>query len=122
MDLFFKPLAIFLLLATSATCSAASLNNKRNIELGMEDDEFTQRKAQREKTRGEALYLRNCRVNYGRPETPLERIAVLHAYLADRNRNYIGKICHFESWEFFLLADRLKPLINRPRLRKDGRD
>ena len=40
--------------------------------------------------------------------------------IADPNRNYMQKIWHLYSWQFFALADKLKPLIERPRLRSDG--
>ena len=40
--------------------------------------------------------------------------------LADENRAYIHKHTHLHAWQFFTLADRLKDLIERPRMRSDG--
>lgn len=32
----------------------------------------------------------------------------------------MGKLCHMHAWQSFMLADRLKDLIERPRRRPDG--
>jgi len=45
----------------------------------------------------------------------LEPVRVLEGLLQDDNHEYIKKITHLHSWQFFLLADRLKDLILGPR-------
>jgi len=54
-------------------------------------------------------------VRSGLPETKLEPVHVLEGLLHNDNREYIMKIMHLHSWQFFLLADCLKDLILRPR-------
>jgi len=85
----------------------------------LDDDEVTIAKRLKRKEREEAPYRRNNRRNYGHPTTDLEPIEVLKRLLQDPARRYLGKLCHMEAWQFFILADRLKPLIERPRLRPD---
>jgi hypothetical protein len=63
---------------------------------------------------------RNGSTRYGRPTTNLELVPALEKILQDINRPYIKDVTHLHSWQFFLLADRLKDLILRPRLREDG--
>jgi hypothetical protein len=65
-------------------------------------------------------YKRNHSMKYSSPATPLEPINVLHKILQDSDRAYMHKVTHLHEWQFFLLADRLKDLILRPRLRDDG--
>jgi hypothetical protein len=45
----------------------------------------------------------------------LQPVNVLEGFLQDDNREYIRKMTHLHSWQFFLLSDRLKDLIERPR-------
>ena len=64
-------------------------------------------------------FLRNVRPTLGPPEVPLQPIQVLKKLLADPNRDYMSKLCHMRSWQFFLLADKLKELIESPRASRD---
>ena len=70
------------------------------------------KKQERENSR----FKRNFSEAFAAPEIPLTPNRVLDELLADRNRNYIGKITHLHAWQFFELADKLKLLIERPRL------
>jgi hypothetical protein len=65
-------------------------------------------------------YKRNISVEYGRLTTNLEHIPHLERILQDMNSPYMKDVTHFHGWQFFLLADRLKDLIEHPRLRPDG--
>jgi hypothetical protein len=65
-------------------------------------------------------YKRNVSVRYSRPTSALEPVNMLQHILNDTNRGYMHKLTHLHEWQFFLLADRLKDLILRPRLRNDG--
>jgi hypothetical protein len=58
---------------------------------------------------------RNVSLHVGPPETELEFVRVLEDILADDNRECIKKTTDLNSWYFFLLADHLKDLIDRPR-------
>jgi hypothetical protein len=60
-------------------------------------------------------YKPNVSMRSGPPETMLEPVHVLEGLLHDDNHEYIKKIMHLHSWQFFLLADHLKDLISRPR-------
>ena len=79
-------------------------------------EEKMKKRRQRELT----PYKRNVSVRYGRPTTALVPQPVLNNLLADENRAYIHKHTHLHAWQFFTLADRLKDLIERPRMREDG--
>ena len=79
-----------------------------------------ERKVGKKRKREVTPYKRNHSVKYSRPATPLEPINVLHQILQDSDRAYMHKVTHLHEWQFFLLADRLKDLILRPRLRDDG--
>lgn len=81
---------------------------------------FEKKRRIKKMEREDSLFKRNCSENFGAPEEPLTPNRVLDDLLSDRNRNYIGKITHLHAWQFFLLADKIKPLIERPRLRRDG--
>ncbi len=59
---------------------------------------------------------RNGSTRCGRPTANLELIPVLENIFQDINRPYMKDVTHFHSWQVFLLADRLKDLILRPRL------
>jgi len=65
-------------------------------------------------------YKRNLSVEYGRPTTNLENIPHLECILHDINRPYMKDVTHLHGWQFFLLADCLKDLIERPRLHPNG--
>jgi hypothetical protein len=65
-------------------------------------------------------YKRNLSVQYGTPTTQLVPQPVLDRLLLDENRAYMYKVTHLNTWQFMMLADRLKGLIERPRLRADG--
>jgi len=65
-------------------------------------------------------YKRNLSVEYGRPATNLEHVPHLERIFQDMNRPYMKDLTHLHGWHFFLLADRLKDLIECPRLRPDG--
>ena len=60
-------------------------------------------------------YKHNISMHSGPPETMLEPVRVLEGLLQDDNRDYLWKLMHLHSWQFFLLADCLKDLILRPR-------
>jgi hypothetical protein len=65
-------------------------------------------------------YKRNLSVEYGRPATNLEHISHLERILQDINRPYMKDVTHLHGWQFFLLADHLKDLIQRQRLHLNG--
>ena len=89
-------------------------------ELFFEDSTEVKRRKLKNIERDDAAFKRNTAYQYASPEVSLEPIRILERILADPNRNYMGKICHLHAWQFFLLADHLKPLIERPRLKRDG--
>lgn len=107
---------VFALILTAIVASDSSDFVKETI---LEDPPLVKKRKQLEKEREECLFKRNSCDVYGPPETQLEPIYLLERLLADGNRNYMGKLCHMHAWQFFLLADRLKPLIERPRRRPD---
>lgn len=111
---------IFPLVATIASWTSTIDNSALASELLFEDGPIQKEKKRKLREREEAQFKRNISVRYGPPETSLRAINVLERILADPNRNYIGKILHLHAWQFFLLADRLKSLIERPRLRANG--
>jgi hypothetical protein len=43
-------------------------------------------------------FKRNCSIPFAAPELPLSSNRVLEELLADRNRNYIGKITHLHAF------------------------
>lgn len=80
-------------------------------------DHPTRYEARMEKKRKRELapYKRNVSLKVGPPETTLEPVRVLDDILADDNREYMRKMTHLHPWQFFVLADHLKDLIERPR-------
>jgi hypothetical protein len=50
------------------------------------------------------------------PETALGPVHVLDSLLVDDNREYVKKFTHLQMWQFFLLADTLRPFIARHRI------
>jgi len=82
------------------------------------DDIPTRYEARVDKKRRRELapYKRNVSQKVGPPETELEPFRVLDDILIDDNREYMKKITHLNSRQFFLLADRLKDCIERPRV------
>ncbi len=60
-------------------------------------------------------YKTNNSIRYGSPTANLEPVLMLEQVLADGNRGYMKKLTHLHAWQFFMLADRLRPLIERPR-------
>jgi hypothetical protein len=68
----------------------------------------------KKRRREAAPYKRNVSINFGPPETMLQPVHILEGLLQDDNREYIKKITHLHSWQFFLLSDCLKDLIERP--------
>jgi hypothetical protein len=65
-------------------------------------------------------YKRNLSVQYGPPTTELVPQPVLDRLLLDEIRHSMYKVIHLHTWQFMVLADRLKDLIERPRVRSDG--
>jgi hypothetical protein len=65
-------------------------------------------------------YKRNFSVRYATPTTNLVPQLVLNQLLADDNRAYVKKHTHLHSWQFLILSERLKDLIEWLRLRSDG--
>ena len=61
-------------------------------------------------------YKRNLLVTYAWPTTNLEHVSHLECILQDINRPYMKDVTHHHRWQFFLLADCLKDLIERPRI------
>ena len=86
------------------------------------DDVPTSSEARAAKRRRRELtpYKRNLSMEYGTPTTNLEHVPHLERILQDINRPYMKDVTHLHGWQFFLLGDRLKDLIERPRLRPDG--
>ena len=86
------------------------------------DDVPTSSEARAAKRRRRELtpYKRNLSMEYGTPTTNLEHVPHLERILQDINRPYMKDVTHLHGWQFFLLADCLKDLIERPRLRPDG--
>ncbi len=60
-----------------------------------------------------ALYKYNISMHFGPPETVLE--PVLDGLLVDNNWEYTKTITNLHSWQFFLLTECLKNLIEKPR-------
>ena len=89
-------------------------------EVFIADSPAESRRKRKRKERLDSQFKRNVRPTFGPPEISLQPIPVLDRILADPNRNYMQKICHLYAWQFFALAERLKPLIERPRIRPDG--
>ena len=108
------------LLTVISVAHMVGVAQRSNQILLLEDDLPTQRQKRKREERGESHFRRNSGVSFGPPTIPLEPVNVLQIVLRDLNRNYMGKMCHMQSWQFFLLADKLKDLIERPRLRVDG--
>ena len=66
-------------------------------------------------------YKRNVSVRYGSPTSNLQVIPCLDRLLTDENRAYIHKVTHLHQWQFLMLSNKLKTLIERPRSRRsDG--
>ncbi len=65
--------------------------------------------------REQTAYKRNCSIKYDTPTSRLEANLSLQDVLADDNRAYTHKVTHLHTWHFFLLAERLRPLIERQR-------
>ncbi len=114
------PKRVFIAITALIACFASSANQFTINENFFEDDARTKRQKLKEKELKDCAFKRNLSMVYGSPQIPLEPLRVLERYLADANRNYIGKICHMHAWQFFLLAEKLKPLIERPRRKRDG--
>ena len=86
------------------------------------DDVPTASEARAAKKRKRELtpYKRNLSVVYGTPTTELEHIPALERIFQDINRPYMKSVTHLHGWQFFDLAAHLQPLIDHPKLRKDG--
>jgi hypothetical protein len=67
--------------------------------------------AAKRRKREHTPYKRNLSVEYGRPTINLEHIPHLECILQDINRLYMKDLTHLHGWQFFLLADHLKDLI-----------
>jgi hypothetical protein len=79
-----------------------------------------EQKSRKKRERELTPYKRNVSVKYSTPTTFLVPHQVLDNLLQDPDRAYIKKHTHLHAWQFFQLADQLKDLIERPRLRDDG--
>jgi hypothetical protein len=86
------------------------------------DDVPTAYEARAAKRRKHELtpYKRNLSMVYGTPTTNLEHVPHLERILQDINRPYMKDVTHLHGWQFFLIGDHLKDLIEPPRLRPDG--
>jgi hypothetical protein len=82
------------------------------------DDVLTKFEERRKKRRQRELttYKKNLSVRYATPATNLVLQFVLNHLLADENRAYIKKHTQLHAWQFLMLAERVKDLIERPRL------
>jgi hypothetical protein len=70
---------------------------------------------EKRRTRELAPYKRNVSLKLGPPETELEPVRVLDDISVNGgNHEYLRKITHLLLWQFFLLSDCLKDLIERP--------
>ena len=69
----------------------------------------------KKRNREDAPYKRNQSMRYDSPTSNLEAVPVLEQILVDDNRGYMKKLTHLHAWQFFMLGDRLKELIERPR-------
>jgi len=67
-----------------------------------------------------APYKRNVSLRYGPPTNNLVPRNRLEEVIRDSDRQYMKKLTHLHEWQFFVLANLLKDLILRPRLRNDG--
>jgi hypothetical protein len=76
-------------------------------DLFFNENPYTERRKKRKLDRLNSSFLRNVRPTLGPPDIPLEPILHLEKILNDANRDYMSKICHMRSWQFFLLADKL---------------
>jgi hypothetical protein len=65
-------------------------------------------------------YKINLSVTYGGLTTNLEHVPHLEGILQDINRPYMKNATHLHGWQFFLLTDHLKDLIEWLRLHPDG--
>ena len=102
----------------SALFQTINSNSLITHELFFEDDHEAKRRKVINEERELSHFRRNLTETFGSPTVALEPIEVLHNLLKDPARRYIGKLCHMESWQFFLLADRLRPLIEKSILLK----
>jgi hypothetical protein len=78
------------------------------------------KKASKKRLRELTPYKRNVSPRYGKPTTNLQANPILKHILRDDNRAYMHHSTHLHPGQFFLLAEHLKDLILRPRLRADG--
>jgi hypothetical protein len=90
----------FIIFDDVPTASEAHAANRRNREL--------------------TPYKRNLSVEYGRPITNLEHVMHLECILQDMNRPCMKVVTHLHRWQFFLLANHPRDLIECPRLPPDG--
>jgi hypothetical protein len=72
-------------------------------------------RVEKKRKREAAPYKCDTSMHFGRPETVLEPVHVMDGLLVDNNWEYTKKITHLHSWQFFLLAECLKDLIERIR-------
>lgn len=94
-------------------------NSSIRNELFFGDTPEELRRKRLREDRENSKFLRNVRPVLGPPDIPLQPIQVLKRLLADPQRDYMSKVCHMRSWQFFLLADKLKDLIESPRACRD---
>ena len=80
----------------------------------------TDERHEKKRKRNLAPYKRNQSDQLGTPTTELQAVPCLHRLLADDNRAYVKHTTHLHTWQFLALAEKLKPLVERPRLRSDG--
>jgi hypothetical protein len=67
-----------------------------------------------------APYKRNVSYRYSPPTNRLVAKNCLAEILNDPDRAYMKSVTHLHEWQFFVLSEKLKDLILRPRLRSDG--
>ncbi len=75
---------------------------------------FEQRMRKR-KERELTPYTKNLSVQYGPLTSELVPQPMLDRLLLDKRRVYMFKVMHLHTWQFMMLANRLKELIEKPR-------
>ena len=99
---------VFAMAFTAFACASGS--PKLALDLVVDNPNDRKRRLE-EQERENCAFKRNRDLHPGPIETALEPIEVLRGILRDPGRDYMAILCHMPVWQFFILADRLKPLI-----------
>jgi len=109
--------AILAIAAAFLVIADSSLAVKKIV---LEENPYEKKRKDRESEREDSAFKRNRTFQHSPPQSKLEPIQVLIDVLKDPCRDYMSSICHMTAWKFFVLADRLQPLIERARRRRNG--